>query len=157
MIGIGEQQHFSTRMQHAVAHAVSFATIARIFQQPEAGIHCRIFASDFSGIIARAIVYNYNFRIPATLCGVGQNSIQRRPDARALVICGDDDAVSAVASRWSLIVGQGLQCRALFSTVPRIGHESEKAEWKRQRYSSRPRTYERSRNFVHLRLLELTN
>src|SRR2546429_9843857 len=89
-------------MQHAVAHAVSFATIARIFQQPEAGIHCRIFASDFSGIIARAIVYNDNFRIPATLCGVGQNSIQRRPDARALVIGGGGEAVRAMRGSGSL-------------------------------------------------------
>src|SRR5438477_10303413 len=103
-------------MQHAVAHAVSFATIARIFQQPEAGIHCRIFASDFSGIIARAIVYNDNFRIPATLASVSQNSIQRRSDARALVIGGDDDAVRGVVWRASLVVGQGCS-RALFSQL----------------------------------------
>src|SRR5207249_11499382 len=103
-------------MQHAVAHAVSFATIARIFQQPEVGIHCRIFASDFSGIIARAIVYNDNFRIPATLCGVGQNSIQRRPDARALVIGGDDEAVPAVLGRASVVWWQGWR-RALVSHV----------------------------------------
>src|SRR2546429_5954712 len=93
-------------MQHAVAHAVSFATIARIFQQPEAGIHSPIFASDFSGIIARAIVYNDSFRIPATLCGASQNSIQPRPDARALLICWNDDAVSTFVGRASLVVGQ---------------------------------------------------
>src|SRR2546426_5402461 len=94
-------------MQHAVAHAVSFATIARIFQQPEAGIHCRIFASDFSGIIARAIVYNDNFRIPATLASVSQNSIQRRSDARALVIGGGDDSLPAVLGRGFLGGGPG--------------------------------------------------
>src|SRR5207247_5146316 len=91
---------------------------------------CRIFASDFSGIIARAIVYNDNFRIPATLASVGQNSIQRRSDARALVIGGDDDAVRAVVGQASVVVGQGCS-RALFSAAARIGQAGKKAEWKR--------------------------
>src|SRR2546429_7120648 len=103
-------------MQHAVAHAVSFATIARIFQQPEAGIHCRIFASDFSGIIARAIVYNDNVRIPATLASVGQNSIQRRSDARALVIGGGGGCFLSASGGGCLVRWPGWR-RACFSPL----------------------------------------
>src|SRR5205809_7715196 len=113
-------------MQHAVAHAVSFATIARILQQPEAGIHCRIFANHFSRIIPRAIVYDDNVRIPATLASVGQNSIQRRSDARALVIGGDDVAGRAAVGPASLVFGQGFR-RALLSAAPSIGHVTK--EW----------------------------
>src|SRR5256885_12241024 len=115
-------------MQHAVPQAVSFAAIARMLQQPEAGIHCRICANHFSRIIPRAIVYDDNVRIPATLASVGQNSIQRRSDARALVIGGGDDAVRAGAWPASFVVGPGCS-RALFSAAPTIRDARPTKQW----------------------------
>ena len=96
-------------MQHSIAHAISFATIAWVLHQPQRGVHRGVLLNDLNRVIAGAIVYDDNFSIPATLDGVLQNSIQRCSNAGALVICGNDDAERAVVSRWSLVVGQGLQ------------------------------------------------
>src|SRR5256885_14399167 len=115
-------------MQHAVPQAVSFAAIARMLQQPEAGIHCRICANHFSRIIPRAIVYDDNVRIPATLASVGQNSIQRRSDARALVIGGVGEWVRGVVCWGLLVVGPGCS-RAFFLAVPSNGYACKKNEW----------------------------
>ena len=49
-------------MQHAIAHAVSFAAVSRIFEQSDRGKPGSVTVHNFSGTVARAIIGYDDFR-----------------------------------------------------------------------------------------------
>src|SRR5260370_24787249 len=92
-IGIAEQQNVALSVQHAVAHAVSFAAIAGVFHQLHGRVTLRPLAHNFGGIIARAVVDHKDFGLPSLLGGMRQNLLQGRSDAGGFVVGRNDDAV----------------------------------------------------------------
>src|ERR1700722_859496 len=109
-IGIAENHHLATRLQHAMAHAVAFATVAGIFDQPQRRIFLREPAHDFGGIVARAIVdHDYlDLGGPFLLRDVAQDFFQRRTQAGAFVVSRDDDAVGGGQNQFSVLSFQRL-------------------------------------------------
>src|SRR5258708_10123790 len=93
-------------VEHAIAHAVAFAAIARIFQQPQPGSPGSESLHLLCGVIARAVVNDNYFRIPSAFGNVRQHTLQRGLYAGALVVCGDNDAVGAVVRREPSVVSR---------------------------------------------------
>ena len=62
-----------------VADAVSLTMIAGIFDQTQSGIFRSERLHDFSGVVARAIVDDDDFGIPALLMHVGENLLEEAP------------------------------------------------------------------------------
>src|SRR5690348_5952419 len=92
-VGVAEQQQVATGVQHAVADTIAFASISRVLEQANRAVPLRVTAYDGGCVVARAIIYNDHFRVPALLPDVVQHFIQRGGDALALIVGGNDDAV----------------------------------------------------------------
>ncbi len=93
-VGVAEEHDTALGVKHAVANTVSLAAIAGIFDEAQHGILRGHGAYDFRGVVARPVVDDDDFRIPAFLMDVGQHFLQRRAQAGALVVGRDDDAVN---------------------------------------------------------------
>src|SRR5437667_965646 len=64
-VGIAEQENLAARVQHAVAHAVSLAAIAGIFEQPERRMRLGVTADEVGSLVARSVIDDNDLRIPA--------------------------------------------------------------------------------------------
>src|SRR5580704_12487377 len=114
-VGVAENDHPATRLQHAMAHAVTFAAVAGVFDQPQCGIAFCETAHDFSGIVDGAVVDNNYFDLggPFLLRDVTEDFPERRTQAGALVVSGNDDAVGGVQSSfWFPVSGCQLSLSA---------------------------------------------
>ncbi len=104
-IGIAEQQDLTLSVQHSISHAVSFAAVSWICQRPQPGIFLRKAANNLRRVVARSVIYNDDFGVPAKIRHVGEDLLQGRAEARGLIVSGDDDAVGrpAIARDQSLV------------------------------------------------------
>ena len=92
-------------VEHAIAHAVSLATIAWIFYQAEYRIFSGVRSNDVGGIVAGSVIDHDDFRIPSSGANIGKHFIESCAQARALVVGWDHDAVSGLQkqSRFSVL------------------------------------------------------
>ena len=97
-ISVGKQANVAARVQHSIAHAVTFAAVAGILQQQNLGMQSAILAHDLRRIVARSVVDHENFRVPVLSPRIAENLIERRADAHAFVICGNDETVGHVGT-----------------------------------------------------------
>jgi hypothetical protein len=95
-VRIAEEDDSAAGIEHAVPHAVSLAAIAGIFQQPQRLIFRSESPNNLCGIVAGAVIHDDDFRIPAAGAHVGQHFLERRAQARALVIGGNHEAVGRI-------------------------------------------------------------
>src|SRR5437879_10885643 len=75
-VGIAEEKNLAARVQHAVAHAVSLAAIARIFEQPERRMRLGIPADEVRSLVARSVIDDNDLCIPALSRDVVQHSVK---------------------------------------------------------------------------------
>ncbi len=52
-----------------------------------------VFAHDLRRVVARAVIHHQNFRVPVLFLHLAEKRMQRRPDADAFVIGGNDETV----------------------------------------------------------------
>ncbi len=112
-VGVGEQHHVAVRVQHAVAHAVSFAAIAGVLQQPDIGMQPRKTARTTSAVSS----VEPSFTTMISLCklplaDVVEDLGQRYREPFALVVSRNYEAVSQViiSNLDALIVCQLSRC-----------------------------------------------
>src|SRR5579883_157125 len=92
-IGVGEHDDISRGLQHAVAHCVSLAAIARIMNKPDNRIFGNKAFDDSSGVITRAIIDNQHFGIPAASVNTREHLFQGPAYTGLFVIGRYDDTV----------------------------------------------------------------
>ena len=105
-VGVTKEHDSTAGVEHAIAHAVSLATIAGIFYQAECGIFRGVCPNDVGGIVAGTIINDDDFRIPSSGVNVGQHLLESRAQALALVVGGDHDAVSGLQIQFSVLGSQ---------------------------------------------------
>ncbi len=93
-IGVGEQHHVAAGVQHAVAHAVAFAAIAGIFQQPDTVIDGGKLAHHLGGVVLRAVVDYDDLGRKPPLTHVVEHLGERAGEPLAFVISGKNKAVA---------------------------------------------------------------
>src|SRR6202140_2393592 len=82
-----------------------------------------VFAPDLRRIVGRAIVHHENLRVPSFLLRISEKLIERRPDAAAFVIGGNDEAIGQKGPRtWCILrtkgCAEGLRGRCVRATLP---------------------------------------
>jgi hypothetical protein len=103
-VGVAKQDDAAARVEHAIAHAVSLATVAGIFYQPECGILRGVSLNNVGRIVAGSVIDHDDFRIPSSGVDVAQHLLECRAQARALVVGGNHDAVSGLQKQFSVSV-----------------------------------------------------
>src|SRR6202162_6543209 len=86
-------------MQHSIAHTVTLAAVAGILHQQNLRVRLAVFPHDLRRLVARAVFHYQNFRVPVLFPGIAEQLIERRPDACAFVVGGNDKTVGQEAIR----------------------------------------------------------
>ena len=92
-ISVGKDSHFAERLQHSGAHAVAFAAVAGVLDQPDLWRGLRKITRDLGGRIAGAIVDHDDLGIPATGADAIDHRLERRRQASGLIEGRNHDAV----------------------------------------------------------------
>src|SRR5258708_37180094 len=92
-IGISEQKHLAARLQHAVAHRIALAAVARIPDKTHFRICNGVMCDQFRSAVSRAIVNHYHFSVPLLPADVRDHLVERGANALALVVGRDNNAV----------------------------------------------------------------
>jgi len=107
-VGVGEEDELSARVEHAVAYAVAFAAIAGIFYQAQSRLVCGEASNNMGRVIARSVVHDDDFCIPALGMYVRQHFFEGRAETSAFVIGGNHDAVGGRQGWFSGVVSDNL-------------------------------------------------
>src|SRR2546427_7619693 len=90
-VSIGEQHDPPAGLEHAVAHAVAFAAVAAVREQPQAGEFRAPLFHDSRTAVARAIVHDDHFRAGGARPQILPHTPQGFGQAPFFIVSGDDD------------------------------------------------------------------
>jgi hypothetical protein len=102
-VGVCKQTNITASVQHAVAHAISLATVSRVLHELNLRVGAGVFTNDRRSIVARAVVHHQDLGIPFLFSGVAEDFIERGANAAAFVVGGDDEAVGQGSSQFSVL------------------------------------------------------
>lgn len=105
-IGVAKEDDSSAGIEHAVAHAVPFAAIAGILDEADDSIFRGEGADNISGVVAGSVIDDDDFGVPVLRVDVGENLCERRAEASAFVVGGNDDGVSGGQNSFSVLDSQ---------------------------------------------------
>ncbi len=95
-VGIGEHHDFALGLQQPGAHAIPFAAVAGILDQPNLGCMFGKGPHQLRRGIAGAVVDNDHLRTPLVSPDAGHYRLKRRRNTSALVVGRDHDAICGI-------------------------------------------------------------
>src|SRR5579859_3108778 len=105
-VGVGKQQELAPGVEHPVADRKAFALVSRVANELDFRILGGKTSNNLRGVISGAVVDHQQLSAPLVLAQMLNDTLQRAADPPALVIGGNDDAVS-----WL--------CQTEIGTIPR--------------------------------------